>query len=1217
MRKLFFSLFCISCLALCSQAVAQTNVSGYQWGTWDLAGSPYVLTGTVTVLKSEPLNDRNGNGVWDPEEPYDDLNGNGRHDSGEPYDDLNGNGQWDPDESYTDLDGSESWTEHMPPLTIESGVEVPSGPSGGIRVYGELNAAGAILQRNIDVYSGGKAHISNSDFAVSRVSFRSGTSGSIDDCYLEYVDLHGTTSASITNNEMKYVGFGPTYGGNATVSENKLTDYSPLRIGDPDVYLTGVSGNTYTAGNPAIEIYGDYTLDNSRTLGEIDGISSYWFSSGLIIGNTATLTFDSGLAISGDIYVDGHLNAREVDSRSIHVRSGGNVSISDCEFGYYGVSFLSGSSGTVDNCNLGYISLSGTTTASVINNTMEYINFQGSYMDNATVSGNSLTDYYPLRIFDPDIQLTGVSGNLYTANNPVIQISGILDNSRTLGEIDGIARYHMANGDVTISEGATLTIESGVRMGGIHWPYPQVINVYGQLNADEVTFDTPVSVYNAGTINISNCDFINNSIGLSGNSRGSVDNCNLRVASFGDTTTASITRCNLESIYLGGNTRALVKNNNVEYVVFGSTYSGKATVSENRLTHYFPLRVADPDVYLTGVSGNTYTAGNPAIEIYGDYTLDNTRTLGEIDGISRYSVNYELTINNGVILTVDGAIYISGGLYAKIYVHGQLDADRATFNVPVYVYTGGNVNISNSNFGNCTISFNSGSSGSVNNCNCDGNLYIDIASSSVSVHYNDFSSGSFSVSVSGSSTATYNMEYNWWGSTDPTIINAKIEDHNDEPSRPWVDFEPFLLQPPALLNPVGTNVIYLDFASYIPPPGYGTVQEIASYIKQYVSSRFTMDRVEFVTTFDGPIEEPGLTSVVVFGGINPDPDKLGSASTDPGNTDWTDTAYVYTDQSLFSSMPNDATEYKYMLANTAAHEIGHLLGYDHSNAAGMPFMYNGDAMEARIRQDMLLGELGEITQQRYTYVVDTDFDLTIARPQLTYIPKESVTPEQFVAMLKELDDFYDYQPSGGWDWSQAKEVVVFIINLASLIPIQGTPLFPTIITLDSIGLGGFDTMLPGTMRMELYGYKGEALLELDDSNDVILEPIWDEAREAYMFYVDPNSFEDWNDIRMTISFVSPFEDSNQLQLTIFDPNYEVEGQRYMTISNVSPCADINGDSITNFVDFAILANHYYEFGTYTNRREGTDLNRDEYIGHKDLFILTQNWLWDANDPNTW
>jgi hypothetical protein len=41
----------------------------------------------------------------------------------------------------------------------------------------------------------------------------------------------------------------------------------------------------------------------------------------------------------------------------------------------------------------------------------------------------------------------------------------------------------------------------------------------------------------------------------------------------------------------------------------------------------------------------------------------------------------------------------------------------------------------------------------------------------------------------------------------------------------------------------------------------------------------------------------------------------------------------------------------------------------------------------------------------------------------------------------------------------------------------------------------------------------------------------------------------------------------------------------------------------------VLFNHYCEFGSYTNRREGTDLNRDEYIDNKDLYILVQNWLW--------
>ncbi|MBW1939384.1 MAG: hypothetical protein JRI67_11600, partial [Deltaproteobacteria bacterium] len=136
-----------------------TNVSGYQWGTWTADKSPYVLTGNVTVVGREPLNDRNGNGVWDDEEPWYDygLDGepdtgdygedNGRYDcrygSCEPFDDLDGDGSWDPAETFTDLDKDGFWTALLPPLTISSGVRVEAGRMDRyIFVYGQLRAEG-------------------------------------------------------------------------------------------------------------------------------------------------------------------------------------------------------------------------------------------------------------------------------------------------------------------------------------------------------------------------------------------------------------------------------------------------------------------------------------------------------------------------------------------------------------------------------------------------------------------------------------------------------------------------------------------------------------------------------------------------------------------------------------------------------------------------------------------------------------------------------------------------------------------------------------------------------------------------------------------------------------------------------------------------------------------------------------------------------------------
>lgn len=326
----------------------------------------------------------------------------------------------------------------------------------------------------------------------------------------------------------------------------------------------------------------------------------------------------------------------------------------------------------------------------------------------------------------------------------------------------------------------------------------------------------------------------------------------------------------------------------------------------------------------------------------------------------------------------------------------------------------------------------------------------------------------------------------------------------------------------------------------------------------------------------------------------------------PGNNNWTDIAYVYSGQALFTTMPNDANEYKNMLANTTAHEIGHLLGYDHSNAAGMPFMKDGYAMQAQILQDLHLGELGKTQQQRWTYIVDTNLDLTVAKPELTYVQGTTMSSEQLKAVLDGLEKEHGYTVETSW--GEVGEVIV--CTLTNIVAIySGYPVSPSPFcwAVQNQSHPDYIDMVFGTMRVQLV--KTIEALDIDAPNDVVIEPTWDVDRQLYMFFFDSNTVADFNNLAITVSFISPFADSNDVQFTLFDPNYEVIGQKRVKIANVSPYGDINGDGITNFKDFAILANHFYEFGSYTDRREGTDLNRDEYIDYGDLFIFAQNWLW--------
>jgi hypothetical protein len=856
---------------------------------------------------------------------------------------------------------------------------------------------------------------------------------------------------------------------------------------------------------------------------------------------------------------------------------------------------------------------------------------------------------------------------------------------------------YSVTGSLTIDSGVTLTLSPGVfiEVGG----YDRKIVIDGRLEATDAVIRLfymylPqgtgsievrnggqlsvsggtimergwISVATGGQADLSNVTFVNIngpvSLSYSEGSSGSINNCtgewdltirdsDVAVASgielSGLNLYVPISICDATiSGSLWAYASATISNSQMEAIRISD--GAAPTVTGCTFTSSNPITMADPDIDLSGFSGNTYPAG-AAIIIYG--TLDNSKVLSFVGTIGKYSLTI-LTISDTATLTLSPGVFIEvGGYDRKIVIDGRLEATDAVIRL-FYMYlpqgtgsievrnggqlsvsggtimergwisvaTGGQADLSNVTFvninGPVSLSYSEGSSGSINNCtgewdltirdsdvaivwcNLDG-VYVD--SCNPSIFGNNFF-GSAHLYVTGDPTSIVTAENNWWGSTDPAVIETKITHHADDPARPWVDYEPF--RP----HPIGTNVIYLDFTSYTAPVGCGTTEEVASYVKNSVISKFAAENVLFATSFDGPVEDPGLTTQVYFIGTNPYPNILGSANTDPGNNNWTDIGYVYTDQALFSTMPTNATEYRNMLTNVTAHEIGHLLGYDHSHAAGMPFMKDGYAMQTQILQGLLLGELGETQQQRWTYIVDTNLDLTLAKPEITYVQGTTMSSEQLQAMLDELEKEHGYTV----EISLGEVGEVMVCTLADIAAIYyGYPTDAFCLAVQNQRHPDYVDMVFGTIRVKL----GETIeaLNIAAPNDVVIEPTWDADREMYMFFFDCTTIADFNNLAITVSFISPFASSNNLEFTLFDPNYEVIGQKYVELANISPYGDINGDGKTNFKDFAIWANHTGEFGTYLDRREGTDLNRDEYVDERDLFSLTRNWLWQASRPD--
>ena len=103
-----------------------------------------------------------------------------------------------------------------------------------------------------------------------------------------------------------------------------------------------------------------------------------------------------------------------------------------------------------------------------------------------TVTGNTFTDSVPIRIADPDADWSGFAGNTYSDGDARVSVGGTLTGAGRLGSIDGVLnRYEQAD-DITVSAGATLTLEPGIRLetpNGSH-----EFHVWGRAEGSDVEF---------------------------------------------------------------------------------------------------------------------------------------------------------------------------------------------------------------------------------------------------------------------------------------------------------------------------------------------------------------------------------------------------------------------------------------------------------------------------------------------------------------------------------------------------------------------------------------------------------------------------------------------------------------------------------------------------------------------------------------------------------
>ena len=90
------------------------------------------------------------------------------------------------------------------------------------------------------------------------------------------------------------------------------------------------------------------------------------------------------------------------------------------------------------------------------------------------------------------------------------------------------------------------------------------------------------------------------------------------------------------------------------------------------------------------------------------------------------------------------------------------------------------------------MTLDSGSNDTLTTVVFSGQLAIN-SGATISISGNDFSKvGAQGIVATGDPNATINLEYDYWGTTVPSQIEAKILDHSTDPTRPTVNYQPYV-----------------------------------------------------------------------------------------------------------------------------------------------------------------------------------------------------------------------------------------------------------------------------------------------------------------------------------------------------------------------------------------------------------------------------------------
>ncbi len=683
------------------------------------------------------------------------------------------------------------------PVSVSSGATLSVGASASVVIDSTVSDGGAL-------------------------NFANGDSVSI---YANQITVNGTMSAS--DDTFSSAGYSPSIavnsGGELTAT-NSTFSLSQLSLDNNSILTASdLSGDVFNM--PIYLPYNDIRyLGNNSTfndvninyatlasgtlnLGQIGSAASlrYVFPNGFNIAAGATVDVGADIKVLADATIadNGALNFANGDSVSIYANQitvNGTMTASDDTFSSagYSPSIAVNSGGELTATNSTF-SLS-----------------QLSFDNNSILTASDLSgDVFNMPIYLPynDIRYLG---NNSTFNDVNINYATLASGTLNLGQIGSAAslRYVFPNG-FNIAAGATVDVGADIKVladatiadnGALNFAngdsvsiYANQITVNGTMTASDDTFSSagysPSIAVNSGgeltatnsTFSLSQLSFDNNSILTASDLSGDVFNMPIYLP-YNDIR------------YLGNN--STFNDVNINYATLAS-----GTLNLGQIGSAASLRYVFPNGFNIA-AGATVNVGAD-IKVLADATIADNGAFNFANGDSISIYANQITVNG--TMSASGASFSSAGYSPSITVNsgGELTTTNSSYGLSsLLINSGGQLIATGNTFAVSTLSLTSGSTDTMQSNVFNTQLAVN-SGAFISITGNDFSNGT--VVASGPSSATIDLRYNYWGTTDPTAIAAKITDRNDAPvnTRPLVLYTPFEDAPPATLGTI-QGVVFND-----------------------------------------------------------------------------------------------------------------------------------------------------------------------------------------------------------------------------------------------------------------------------------------------------------------------------------------------------------------------------------------------------------------------